>query len=413
MTDRYDVVIVGAGQGGAQAASSLRQQQFAGTIALVGDEPDAPYERPALSKEYLAGEKTFEKMLLRPVTAWAEKNIELRLGKRVTEVDAAAHRVRLEDGAALEYGKLIWATGGAPRRLTCTGHDLRGVHTIRSRADVDRLKGELATTNHVVVIGGGYIGLEAAAVLSKLGKRVTIVEALDRVLARVAGEQLSRFYEAEHEKHGVELRLSAKVVCIDERDGAACGVRLETGEVLTADMVIVCIGITPAIDPLRAAGAQGEDGVLVDLQCKTTLPDVYALGDCAAHPNVHAQGAVIRLESIQNANDQAAVVAKAILGKPDRYESIPWFWSNQWDLKLQTMGLSRGHDATVLRGNPEDRRFSLIYLREGRVVALDCVNAMKDYLQGKGLIAQSHEKARTFEPAALARTDVELKSLLL
>jgi 3-phenylpropionate/trans-cinnamate dioxygenase ferredoxin reductase component len=409
MTDRYDVVIVGAGQGGAQTASALRQQQFSGTIALVGDEPDAPYERPALSKEYLAGEKPFEKMLLRPVSAWADKHVDLRLGKRVTAVDAAAHRVTLEDAGALEYGKLVWATGGAPRRLTCTGHDLRGVHTIRSRADVDKLRDELATTSEVVVIGGGYIGLEAAAVLGKLGKRVTVVEALDRVLARVAGEQLSRFYEAEHARHGVTIRLSAKVAFIDERDGRACGVRLESGEVLPADMVIVGIGITPFVEPLRAAGASVGDGVLVDLQGKTNLPDVLALGDCAAHPNVHARGAVIRLESIQNANDMAAVVAKTILGKPDRYEAIPWFWSNQWDLKLQTVGLSHGHDATVVRGNPDDRKFSLVYFREGKIIALDCVNAMKDYLQGKALIASG----RTFDPAAVARADVELKSLLL
>ncbi len=407
MTDRYDVVIVGAGQGGAQTASTLRQQQFSGTIALVGDEPDAPYERPALSKEYLAGEKTFEKMLLRPVSAWADKRIDLRLGKRVTAVDPGAHRVLLEDGSALEYGKLVWATGGAPRRLTCTGHDLRGVHTIRSRADVDKLQGELAATSEVVVIGGGYIGLEAAAVLSKLGKRVTVVEALDRVLARVAGETLSRFYEAEHARHGVTIRLSAKVACIDERDGRACGVRLETGEVLPADMVIVGIGITPFVEPLRAAGADVGDGVVVDLQGTTSLPDVFALGDCAAHPNVHARGQTIRLESIQNANDMAAVVAKTILGKPDRYEAIPWFWSNQWDLKLQTVGLSHGHDATVVRGNPDDRKFSLVYFREGKIIALDCVNAMKDYLQGKGLIASG----RTLEPDAVARADVELKSL--
>jgi 3-phenylpropionate/trans-cinnamate dioxygenase ferredoxin reductase subunit len=399
--ERFDVLIVGGGQGGAQIASALRQQQYAGTIAIVSDEADAPYERPALSKEYLAGEKTFDKMLLRPVAAWADKKIELRLGKRVTELDASAHVVKLEDGATIEYGSLVWATGGAPRKLTCTGHDWGGVHAIRTRADVDRLKRELETKTTVVVIGGGYIGLEAAAVLSKLGKRVTIVEALDRVLSRVAGVELSRFYEDEHRKHGVDLRFNAKVESID-----ATGVFLAGGEHLPCEIVIVGIGITPAIEPLRAAGATCDDGVSVDLQCKTSLPDVYAIGDCAAHASVHAHGKTIRLESIQNANDQAAIVAKAIMGKTDRYEAIPTFWSNQWDLKLQTIGLAHGHDATVIRGNLSERKFSIVYLRQGRVIALDCVNAMKDYVQARALIASG----RTFDANALR--DKELKSLM-
>ena len=399
--ERFDVVVVGGGQGGAQVASSLRQQQYAGTIAIVSDENDAPYERPALSKEYLAGEKTFEKMLLRPVAAWADKKIELRLGKRVTGVDANAHVVMLEDGTSIGYGTLVWSAGGAPRKLSCTGHDWGGVHAIRTRADVDRLKGELETKSNVVVIGGGYIGLEAAAVLSKLGKRVTIVEAQGRVLSRVAGKELSSFYEDEHRKHGVGLRFDAKVDAID-----ATGVHLESGEHLAAEIVIVGIGITPAIEPLRAAGATCADGVVVDLQCKTSLPDVFAIGDCAAHPNVHARGKTIRLESIQNANDQAAIVAKTIQGKNERYEAIPTFWSNQWDLKLQTIGLSQGHDATVIRGNLSERKFSIVHLLEGRVIALDCVNAMKDYVQARALIASG----RTFDANALR--DKELKSLV-
>ena len=398
--ERFDVLVVGGGQGGAQVASTLRQQQYAGTIAIVSDEADAPYERPALSKEYLAGEKTFEKMLLRPVAAWADKKIDLRLGKRVVEIDPKTHTVTTDDGTTMGYGALVWSAGGAPRKLACTGHDWGGVHTIRSRADVDALKKELETKSNVVVIGGGYIGLEAAAVLSKLGKRVTIVEATGRVLSRVAGAELSRFYEDEHRKHGVDLRFDAKVDAID-----GTGVHLESGEHLPAEIVIVGIGIAPAIEPLRAAGAKCDDGVVVDLQCKTSLPDVFAIGDCAAHPNVHARGGTIRLESIQNANDQAAIVAKTLQGKNERYEAIPTFWSNQWDLKLQTIGLSQGHDATVIRGNLSERKFSIVYLLEGRVIALDCVNAMKDYVQARALIASG----RTFDANALARA--ELKSL--
>ena len=398
--ERFDVLVVGGGQGGAQVASALRQQQFAGTIAIVSDENDAPYERPALSKEYLAGDKTFEKMLLRPLSAWAEKKIELRLGQRVTEIDAGAHVVKLGDGASIEYGSLVWSAGGSPRKLTCTGHDWGGVHAIRTRADVDRLKRELETRTTVVVIGGGYIGLEAAAVLSKLGKRVTIVEAMGRVLSRVAGEELSRFYEEEHRKHGVDLRFHAKVDAID-----ATGVHLEGGEHLPAEIVIVGIGIVPSIEPLARAGADVGDGVVVDAQCKTSLPDVFAIGDCAAHVNPFADGRTIRLESIQNANDQALVVAKTLVGKTERYEAIPTFWSNQWDLKLQTIGLSHGHDKTVIRGNLSERKFSIVYLRGGRVIALDCVNAMKDYVQARALIASS----RTFDANALQGG--ELKSL--
>jgi 3-phenylpropionate/trans-cinnamate dioxygenase ferredoxin reductase subunit len=402
--ERFDVLVVGGGQGGAQIASTLRQQQYAGTIAIVSDEADAPYERPALSKEYLAGEKTFEKMLLRPISAWEGTKIELRLGKRVTEIDSRAHVAKLEDGTPIGYGTLVWSAGGAPRKLSCTGHDWGGVHAIRSRADVDRLKNELETKSTIVVIGGGYIGLEAAAVLSKLGKRVTIVEAQDRVLSRVAGAELSRFYEDEHRKHGVDLRFHAKVDAID-----ATGVHLEGGDHLPAEIVIVGIGITPTIEPLRAAGATTDakecDGVLVDLQCRTSLPDVFAIGDCAAHPNVHAGGRTIRLESIQNANDQAAIVAKTICGKSERYEALPTFWSNQWDLKLQTIGLAHGHDATIIRGNLSDRKFSIVYLFQGRVIALDCVNAMKDYVQARALIASG----RTFDANALR--DKELKSL--
>jgi 3-phenylpropionate/trans-cinnamate dioxygenase ferredoxin reductase subunit len=262
------------------------------------------------------------------------------------------------------------------------------------------LKAELETKSNVVVIGGGYIGLEAAAVLSKLGKRVTIVEALERVLSRVAGKELSSFYEDEHRKHGVDLRFHAKVDAID-----ATGVHLESGEHLPAEIVIVGIGITPAIGPLERAGANVGDGVLVDLQCRTSLPDVFAIGDCAAHENVHAHGRTIRLESIQNANDQAAVVAKTICGKSERYEAIATFWSNQWDLKLQTIGLSHGHDATVIRGNLSERKFSIVYLRQGRVIALDCVNAMKDYVQARALIASG----RVLDVEALR--DTELKSV--
>jgi 3-phenylpropionate/trans-cinnamate dioxygenase ferredoxin reductase component len=403
----YGVVIVGAGHGGAQTAIALRQAGYDGSIALIGDEPAPPYERPPLSKEYLAGDKPFERILIRPERFWAERAITLRLGVAVTQVDPVAHVVRTADGEAIGYRHLVWATGGTPRRLDCAGHDLAGVHAVRTRADVDRLTAELPAVERVAVVGGGYIGLEAAAVLRKLGRQVTVLEALDRVLARVAGAPLSRFYEAEHRAQGVDLRTGVTVAGIDARDGRAAGVRLGDGSFLAAEMVIVGIGIVPAVAPLLAAGAEGGNGVAVDAQCRTTLPDVFAVGDCAAHVNRYAGGAVVRLESVQNAHDQASIAARTIAGESAVYDAVPWFWSNQYDLRLQTVGLSGGHDELVVRGDMAARSFSVVYLRDDRVVALDCVNATRDYVQGKALVATGARIA----PDQLARADLPLRAL--
>ncbi|MGN5373584.1 NAD(P)/FAD-dependent oxidoreductase [Sphingomonas hankookensis] len=401
----YDVLIVGAGHAGAQAAAALRQAKFGGTIGLLGDEPYSPYERPPLSKEYLSQKKPFDRLLLRPENFWAEKHIDLLLGQRVVALDAAQHRVVTEAGKAIGYGKLIWAAGGAARRLTCAGYDVAGVHTIRSRADVDLLVGELPQVEGVVVIGGGYIGLEAAAVLTGAGRAVTVLEAAPRVLSRVAGAPLSAFYEREHRARGVVIRTGATVACIEAAQGRATGVRMADGTVLPADMVIVGIGIVPAVGPLHAAGAAGDNGVLVDAVCRTSLTDIYAIGDCAQHVNPFAGDTPIRLESVQNANDQATTAAKAIAGTPVPYRAVPWFWSNQYDLRLQTVGISADHDATVLRGDPDTRTFSLIYLREGRVIALDCVNSTKDYVQGRRLV----EEGARIPAAQLADTQLPLK----
>ena len=403
----FDVVIVGGGHGGAQVAVMLRTQKFAGSIAIVGDEPELPYERPPLSKEYFAGEKEFERIQLRPAKYWDERQVTMLLGKRVTSVDPAAHTVMTEDGEIIGYGKLVWATGGRPRMLPIPGGDLPGVQGVRTRADADAMKAASESAKQIVVIGGGYIGLEAAAVLTKAGRKVVLLEALDRVLARVAGEQLSRFYEKEHRDHGVDLRLGVSVAAI-EGDTHVTGVRLADGEVIPADLVIVGIGIIPAVEPLIAAGAEGGNGVLVDRLCKTSLPDVYAIGDCAAHANDFAEGAVIRLESVQNANDQANVVAKGICGDEAPYHAIPWFWSNQYDLKLQTAGLSTGHDQAVLRGDVASRSFSVVYLKAGKVIAVDCVNATKDYVQGRMIVTAG--LAATAEQ--LADSETPLKALL-
>jgi 3-phenylpropionate/trans-cinnamate dioxygenase ferredoxin reductase subunit len=405
----FDVIIVGTGHGGAQAAIALRQQGFPGSILLLGRDSSPPYERPPLSKEYLAREKPLERILLRPPSFWAEKNIALRLGASVVEVDAAGHAVVLADGERLTYGSLVWAAGGDPRRLACPGGDLAGIHTVRDLADANRMMAELdAGAKKVVVIGGGYIGLEAAAVLTKLGCEVTLIEALPRVLARVAGEDLSAFYEAEHRAHGVDLRTGTAVAAIAGANGKVAGVTLATGETIACDMVVAGIGIVPAVDPLLTAGAAGSNGVDVDELCRTTLPDIYAIGDCAAHANPFAEGVMIRVESVQNANDMATCTAKVLRGEPEPYHAVPWFWSNQYDLKLQAVGLGTGHDQAILRGDPAARSFSVVYLKDGRVIALDCVNAVKDYVQGRKLV----EAGARIAPERLADAAFPLKEMV-
>ena len=403
----YDVLIIGSGHGGAQAAIALRQHGHDGRIAIVGAERDSPYERPPLSKEYLAGEKDFERLLIRPPSFWTDRRVDLLLGSAAVSVDPQQKRVGLGDGTRLGYGALVWAAGGTPCRLGCEGGELAGVHTVRSRADVDRILAELPQVRRTAVIGGGYIGLEAAAVLRKLGRDVTLVEAQERLLPRVAGAPVSTFYEAEHRARGVDVRTGAAVEAILGSDGRAAAVRLAGGEEVGADLVIVGIGIAAAVEPLIAAGAAGANGVHVDACCRTSLADVYAIGDCAAHENRFAGGARVRLESVQNAHDQAVTAAKAILGQPEPYDVIPWFWSNQYDLKLQTVGLMTGHDDLVVRGDPAARSFSVVYLRQGRVAALDCVNAVKDYVQGRKLILSE----RVADRAELADPEVPLKAL--
>ncbi|MCB2085612.1 MAG: FAD-dependent oxidoreductase [Sphingomonadaceae bacterium] len=407
--EQYDVIIVGAGHGGAQAAIALRQNGFEGSIAIVGREPEVPYERPPLSKEYLARDKPFERIQIRPEQFWADKDITLRLRMNVSEIDPVAHTVTVGGGEKIGYGKLIWAAGGDARRLSCAGAELAGVHTVRTRADVDRIQAELdGGAQKIVVIGGGYIGLEAAAVLRKFGREVVLLEALPRLLARVAGPQLSQFYLDEHRRQGVDIRLETMVDCLEGVNGKVTRVLLADGSAIDADMVVVGIGIVPSVGPLIAAGASGANGVDVDEYCRTVLDDIYAIGDCAAFASEWADGAVIRVESVQNANDMATTAAKAICGDKQPYRAFPWFWSNQYDLKLQTAGLSIEHDETVLRGDPAERKFSVVYLKEGRVIALDCVNNTRDYVQGRKLV----EARLSPDRDALADAETPLKELL-
>ena len=407
--EKLDVLIVGGGHAGAQCAIALRQGGFAGSVAIIGRESEPPYERPPLSKDYFAREKTFDRLYIRPPQFWAEKDIRLILNTEVVAIDPAAHTATLSTGETVAYGQLVWAAGGDPRRLSCDGADLAHVHGVRNRADADALMALVdAGARNFVVIGGGYIGLEAAAVLSKMGRKVTVLEAAPRVLARVAGPELSAFYETEHRAHGVDLRTGISGIARLLGEGKVSAVELTDGEIIPADAVIVGIGIIPAVAPLLAAGAAGANGVDVDDFCRTSLPDVFAIGDCAAFACDYAEGAVMRVESVQNANDQATCVAKAILGAPAPYHAFPWFWSNQYDLRLQTAGLSLDYDQTILRGDVAARSFSVVYLKAGRMIAIDSVNSVKDYVAGRKLI----EAGATPDIAKLADAGVLLKDLL-
>lgn len=407
-TQTYDVVIVGTGHAGAQAAITLRKAKFGGSIALIGDEPEYPYERPPLSKEYLAGQKSFERLLIRPGAFWEERNIDLFRSTRVTDVHANNRLLTFSDGQQLQYKKLIWAGGGSPRKIKCPGADLGGIHYVRTKADCDHIMQKMENVDDVIIIGGGYIGLEAAAILAKLGKHVTIVEAADRILGRVAGLELSAFFNAEHRRQGVEIRTSSGVKSVSGQDQAVQFVELNNGEKLACNMLIVGIGIVPAVEPLLSAGATAANmGIAVNRQCQTSLTDIFAIGDCAAHANSYAGDEIVRIESVQNANDQAKVAAKVICGEAASYNAVPWFWSNQYDLKLQTVGLNIGYDETVLRGDPASRSFSVIYLKRGKVIALDCVNAVKDYVQGRKLV----ENQAQIVPERLTDPRVQLSEM--
>ncbi|MBY4609433.1 FAD-dependent oxidoreductase [Rhizobium sp. 9T] len=403
LTRSFDCVIVGGGHGGSQTAAALRQSGFTGSIALIGAEPEVPYDRPSLSKDYLAGKKTFDRMHLRPQDFWGAREVELLLGRHVRAVDPTARTVMTDRGESFSYGQLVWAAGGDPRRLSCLGSDLASVFYIRSKADCDALIDVLPDAQRIVIIGGGYFGLEAAAVFREIGKDVTLVEALDRVLARVAGEPISRFYENEHRARGVDIRLNSNVASLEGANDRVSSVVLASGEAIAADIVVVGIGIIPSVDPLIAAGANGANGVDVDQFCRTSLPNIYCVGDCARLEN----GPGIRIESVQNATDQATTAAKAICGQFKEYDATPWFWSNQYDLKMQTVGLNYGFDSLVTRGDPASRSFSVIYLKDGAVLALDCINSPRDYVQGRKLV----DSAAMIDPAALADTSRHLKEI--
>ncbi|MBT8103811.1 MAG: FAD-dependent oxidoreductase [Gammaproteobacteria bacterium] len=403
MTER--IVIAGAGHAAGQIVATLRQQKFAGQIVLVGDEPYLPYQRPPLSKKFLAGDMPAERLYVKPASFYEDPQIEIQLNTTITAIDRNAKKLEVEDGDDISYDKLVISLGSRVRSLPVEGADLKSVHYVRSIADVEGIRAELDVGKRLVVIGAGYIGLEVAAVARKLGLDVTVVEMADRVMSRVVSPEISDFYQIEHANQAVKLRLSTNVAALRGKKRVK---RVDTadGEEIPADLVVVGVGILPNTEIAEEAGLDVDNGIVVDDRCQTSDPDIYAVGDCTAHPNA-IYGRRIRLESVHNALEQAKTAASNLCGKETHYSDVPWFWSDQYDLKLQIAGLSEGYDDVVIRGNPAERSFACIYLREGRIIAVDAVNAPKDFLQSKALIA-----ARTvISTDKLADAETSLKEL--
>ncbi|HYK79884.1 MAG TPA: FAD-dependent oxidoreductase [Micropepsaceae bacterium] len=397
------IVIIGAGQAGAQAIATLRAEGFAGSLTLVGDEAYPPYQRPPLSKAYLAGDFARERLFLKPDAFYAEAACELRLSLAAAAIDRRSKTVALSDGTKLSYDRLLLTTGARVRKLPVPGAALAGVYYLRGIADVDALRQHFQPGTRLAVVGGGYIGLEVAAVAVKHGLKVTVIEAADRVLVRAASPEISAFYEKVHRTNGVDFVLGAMAQRF-EGNARAEGVSTNLGRV-EADFILAGIGIVPNCELAEATGLACDNGISVDEYGVTSDPDIFAAGDCTSHPGF--AGGRVRLESVQNAIDQAKHAALAMVGKPLAYREVPWFWSDQYDLKLQIAGLARPGDTRVLRGNPETRKFSVFHLRDGVVAAVEAVNAAPDYIVGRRLIA-AHA---TIAPERLQDISVPAKSL--
>ncbi len=379
-------VIIGAGQGGYQVAASLREHKYQASITLVGDEGLLPYQRPPLSKAYLLGEMDGERLLLRPQAFYETRNIDLILDDAATAIDRAAGRVTLASGKTLAYDHLVLALGARNRKLPIAGAALDGVFYLRTRAESDAIHQRILDARSIAVIGAGFIGLELAAVASKLGKRVTVVEALGRAMSRAVSQPISDFFARAHAGWGVELLFNARLQEIVEAGGRVAGLVLADRSRLGADLVLVGIGIEPNVELAAAAGLETNNGIVVDAQMATSDPHISAIGDCAAFPDP-VSGARIRLESVQNAVDQARCVAKRITGEPETYAAVPWFWSDQRDLKLQMVGLTAGCDRTVLRGDPANRAFSVFCFRGETLLGIESVNRAADHMFGRRLLA--------------------------
>lgn len=400
------IIIIGGGQAGGACAMELRKLGHQGPLTLITEEAHIPYKRPPLSKAYLAGEASLESLYVMQAAKLEDVNIECMLDVRVENIDRQKKTLALSNDDALHYDKLVLATGSRARDLPLAGADAANVFPLRTIQDVDAIRQRCAAGKKMVIIGGGFIGLEVAAVARKLEMAVTVLEGLDRVLARVTAPETSAFYERVHREAGVDLRTGAAVSAL-EGDVEISHVVLDGGEKIEADLVVIGIGIVPNVELAQAAGLAVDNGIVVDAFTRTSDPDVYAAGDCSNHHNPLFDRR-LRLESVQNAMDQARCAAANLMGNETPYDTLPWFWSDQYDLKLQMVGLSQGYDQSVVRGNPDERSFSVFYLQNGRLIAVDSISRPKDFMMAKQLVSKKvHPDA-----AALADESIELKSLL-
>lgn len=380
------VVIAGAGQAGYQAAASLRAEGFAGPILLIGDEPHPPYQRPPLSKAFVTGKQDQARLLLRPESFYSSHQIELLAGEKIAAIDRAGKTIQLESGRKVHYGKLILALGGRNRRLRLTGAELEGVCYLRTLGEAVELKQRLEHAQHLVVIGGGFVGLEIAASARSLGKAVTVLEALPRLMARAVGATISEFVRAAHAAHGAQIILQTQVTELRGRNGKIAEVVLASGRALPADLVVIGVGIVPNSEPAAESGLPVDNGIVVDEFLRTADQHISAIGDCARYPSAFS-GSAVRLESVQNAVDHGVCVARMIAGKSAPYRAVPWFWSDQHEIRLQMAGLPEGHDKQVIRGDPATGKFSVFHFRAGKLCSVDSINRPADHLAARKLLA--------------------------
>ena len=399
------IVIAGAGHGAGQVVASLKQHKFDGKIILVGDEPYLPYQRPPLSKKYLAGELPPERLYFKPASFYEDPQVEVRLETRIASIDRSARVVTTSDDEEIGYDKLVLALGSRVRKVPADGADLPGIHYLRSIADVDAIREDMSSNRNVVIVGAGYIGLEVAAVCCQHGLQVSVLEMEDRVMSRVVSPNVSDYYQLRHTEHGVRLMLSTGLAGFEGRRRVR-KVLTTDDQALPADFVVVGVGILPNMELAAAAGLDTADGVIVDDRCQTSDPDIYAIGDCTFHPN-DIYGRRLRLESVHNALEQAKTAASNICGVDSSYCQVPWFWSDQYDIKLQIAGLSEGYDDVVLRGDPSGGSFACFYLADSILIAVDAINSPREFMQSKRLIA---ERARP-PVDALANPDIQIKDL--
>lgn len=400
------IVIAGAGQAAVQAVQSLRQGGYAGELTIVGEETALPYQRPPLSKAYMKGELEEKRLYFRTAAWYADNKVEVMLGTHAVRIDRAGQILHLSHGAELPYDALTLATGARPRKLPCQGADLGNVHDLRTLADVERIRPQMVAGRRIVIIGAGYIGLESAAVARQMDLDVTVLEMAPRVLARVTSPVMSEFYAAEHRGQGVKILTSTALSHLEGRDGQVSAAILGDDTALPADIVLVGIGILPNEELAKEAGIACSNGILTDRDARTSDARVFAAGDCAARPLVH-YGRTGRLESVHNAIEQGKFAAAAILRQPRPVEDCPWFWSDQYDLKLQIAGLSTGYDQIVLRGDPKDRKFAAFYLKNGALIAVDAVNSPPEFLASKKLIIAGAKP----DPAMLANISIPMKDI--